>query len=38
MLVSYMSDGSCGDKKELLNVNGKDVPATYSCVSRGKQD
>ena len=35
MLVSYMSDGSCGDKKELLNVNGKDVPATYSCASVG---
>lgn len=35
MLVSYMSEGSCGDKKDFLNVNGKDVPATYSCVSVG---
>ncbi|ELE9708109.1 hypothetical protein LH671_07495 [Enterobacter kobei] len=35
MLVSYMSEGSCGDKKDFLNVNGKDVPATYSCASVG---
>lgn len=35
MLVSYMSDGDCGEKKGQLNVNGKDVPATYSCVSAG---
>ena len=33
LLVSYMSDGGCGEKKSLLNVNGKDVPATYNCVS-----
>ena len=36
MLVSRMSDGSCGNKKELLNVNGKDVPSTYSCESIGE--
>ncbi|WFX59451.1 hypothetical protein NFK08_05275 [Enterobacter roggenkampii] len=35
MLVSYMSDGSCGEKKGQLNVNGKDVAVTYSCVSVG---
>lgn len=35
MLVSYMSDGNCGEKKEQLNVNGKDVPTAYSCVSVG---
>ncbi|WP_350362279.1 hypothetical protein, partial [Enterobacter hormaechei] len=35
MLVSYMSDGGCGDKKVRLNANGKDVPATYTCVSVG---
>ncbi|MGK3191543.1 hypothetical protein [Enterobacter soli] len=35
MLVSFISDGDCGEKKGLLNVNGKDVPATYSCVSVG---
>ncbi|WP_048959848.1 hypothetical protein [Enterobacter bugandensis] len=35
MLVSYMSDGGCGEKKGQLNVNGKDVPATYTCVSVG---
>ena len=35
MLVSYMSDGGCGDKEVRLNVNGKDVPATYTCVSVG---
>ncbi|MDN4966824.1 hypothetical protein QYY51_22070 [Enterobacter hormaechei] len=35
MLVSYMSDGGCGDEKVRLNANGKDVPATYTCVSVG---
>ncbi|HCU0778593.1 TPA: hypothetical protein OUJ36_001552 [Enterobacter hormaechei] len=35
MLVSYISDGGCGDKKVRLNANGKDVPATYTCVSVG---
>ena len=35
MLVSYMSDGGCGDRKMRLNANGKDVPATYTCVSVG---
>ncbi|UWM65872.1 hypothetical protein [Enterobacter sp. CP102] len=36
MLVSFISDGDCGEKKGLLNVNGKDVPATYRCSSVGK--
>lgn len=35
MLVSYISDGGCGDKKVRLNANGKYVPATYTCVSVG---
>lgn len=35
MLVSFLSDGNCGEKKGLLNVNGKHIPATYSCSSVG---
>ncbi|HED3852411.1 hypothetical protein V1605_19975 [Enterobacter soli] len=36
MLVSFISDGDCGEKKDLINVNGKDVPATYRCASIGQ--
>jgi len=35
MLISYMSDGGCGNKKVWLNANGKDVPVTYTCLSVG---
>lgn len=36
MLVSYISEGSCGDNKQTLNVNGKEVPAAYHCVTIGQ--
>ncbi|MEP8914449.1 hypothetical protein ABKU09_21140 [Enterobacter mori] len=35
MLVSFISDGNCIEREGLLNVNGKDVPATYRCISVG---
>lgn len=36
MLVSYMSEGACGTGNKAFNVNGKNIPARYSCVSIGK--
>lgn len=36
MLISYMSEGHCGESSQKLNVNGKDVPATYKCVTVGQ--
>ncbi|MCI1898189.1 MAG: hypothetical protein LKI85_07375 [Enterobacter sp.] len=37
MVVSYMSEGSCGEGNQKLNVNGKEVSATYTCVQVGQQ-
>ena len=36
MVVSYLSEGACVDSRRVLNVNGKDIPAKYSCVPVGK--
>jgi len=36
MLVSYISEGSCGEGEQTLNVNGKNVPATYRCITIGQ--
>ncbi|MDZ4034628.1 hypothetical protein EB837_22075 [Kluyvera ascorbata] len=36
MVVSYLSEGACVDSSRALNVNGKDIPAKYSCVPVGK--
>ncbi|WP_052281742.1 hypothetical protein [Kluyvera genomosp. 1] len=36
MVVSYISEGVCAGSNNKLNVNGKDIPAKYSCVPLGK--
>lgn len=36
MLISYMSEGHCGENSKKLIVNGKDVPATYKCETVGQ--
>lgn len=35
MVISYMSEGQCGKGNNRLNINGKDIPAAYSCVPVG---
>ncbi len=36
LLVSYITEGRCGENKMPLNVNGKVLPAKYDCVQIGK--
>lgn len=36
LLVSYITEGSCGDNNHPLNVNGKILPAKYDCVQIGQ--
>ena len=36
LVVSYVSQGPCVGEPNKLNVNGKDIPAKYSCVPLGK--
>ncbi|MEX3019333.1 hypothetical protein AB4K05_07005 [Kluyvera sp. STS39-E] len=36
LVVSYVSEGPCTAGSGTLNVNGKDMPAKYSCVPLGK--
>lgn len=31
LVVSMVAAGECADGSQLLNVNGKDVPAAYTC-------
>ena len=36
LLVSYITEGRCGENNLPLNVNGKVLPAKYNCVQIGK--
>ncbi|HGH4671289.1 TPA: hypothetical protein ACJIWW_000446 [Enterobacter asburiae] len=36
LLVSYITEGRCGEKNLPLNVNGKVLPAKYYCVQVGQ--
>ncbi len=36
MVVSYLAEGPCAGGAKTFNVNGKDIPAKYSCVPVGK--
>lgn len=36
MLVSFITEGRCGENNQSLNVNGKELPAKYYCVEVGQ--
>ena len=36
LLVSYITEGRCGENNLSLNVNGKVLPAKYNCVQIGQ--
>lgn len=36
LLVSYITEGRCGENKPPLNVNGTVLPSKYHCVQIGK--
>lgn len=36
LLVSYITEGRCGENNLPLNVNGKVLPAKYNCVQIGQ--
>ena len=36
LLVSFITEGRCGENNQPLNVNGKELPAKYYCVEVGQ--
>lgn len=36
LLVSYITEGRCGENNQSLNVNGTVLPARYNCVQIGQ--